>query len=142
MAETLRVTNLKSLQPEDKVHIERSAKFGDEIGGHVLSGHVDTTVKIVSIEKIDTWQWVMTFHVAEPWLDYIFPKGFVALDGASLTVVDVNRAKNIFTVHLIPETLKRSNFSHRKEGDEINLEVDQTTKTIVETIKRLKPQNC
>lgn len=134
--ETLRRTTLGSLAPEAPVNFERSLKFGDEIGGHLLSGHVDTVVTVVSVKNAPETKEV-TFAVDPHWMKFIFSKGYVALNGASLTVVEVNRESATFSVALIPETLARTTFSSVKVGDRLNIEIDKSTQVIVETIERI-----
>lgn len=132
MQETLDKTTLGAARKGDKLNIERSLRFGDEIGGHIVSGHVDGTAEIVRIEKPEN-NCIMTFKASEKIMQYIFSKGFVALDGTSLTVVDVNRKNRTFTVYFIPETLRVTSFGSRKKGDYVNLEVDRLTMAAVET---------
>ncbi|UZE94752.1 riboflavin synthase subunit alpha [Alkalimarinus alittae] len=134
MMETLRVTNLCQLKVNGVVNFERAAKFGDEIGGHLLSGHIHTTVEVSSVEKTEN-NCIITFKVPTKWTKYILPKGFVAVNGCSLTVGEV--ANNTFNVYLIPETLNITTFGAASPGDIINLEVDHQTQTIVDTIERL-----
>lgn len=134
MMETLRVTNLNLLTNNSTVNFERAAKFGDEIGGHLLSGHVHTTVTVTSVERTEH-NCVITFEVPQAWVKYILPKGFVAVNGCSLTVGEVSN--NTFNVYLIPETLNITTFGVTSPGDIINLEVDHQTQTIVDTIERL-----
>lgn len=134
MMETLRVTNLNQLSIGCIVNYERAAKFGDEIGGHLLSGHIHTTVSVSSVEKTDT-NCIIKFKVPAEWTKYILPKGFVAVNGCSLTVGEVTN--NEFNVYLIPETLDITTFGTTKVGDIINLEVDHQTQTIVDTVERL-----
>ncbi len=128
--ETLQKTTLGSIEVGDLVNIERSAKIGDEIGGHLLSGHIYGTATLAQIDGN-----IFTFTCPQKWLKYLFPKGFVALNGASLTVVDVGISH--FTVHLIPETLKRTTFGQKKIGDRVNVEFDSLTQAAVETVERL-----
>lgn len=136
MGETLAKTTLGTLHEGDRVNIERSVSLGDEIGGHLLSGHITGTAEIIAIDQPDGNQ-VITFRVPQEWMKYIFPKGFIALDGASLTIVDVDRTQNIFTVWLIPETLRITTFGFKKAGDRVNVEIDSRTQTIVETVQAL-----
>lgn len=126
--ETLDRTNLVHIQPGDKVNIERSAKFGDEIGGHLLSGHVYGTATISNIQDN-----IFTLATSPSWMKYFFPKGFIALDGISLTLVNTHPTGS-FTVHLIPETLKTTTLGFKKVGDLINVELDARTQTIVDTL--------
>ncbi|MFC3151723.1 riboflavin synthase subunit alpha [Litoribrevibacter euphylliae] len=132
--ETLRLTNLGSLDVGSKVNIERAAAYGDEIGGHVVSGHICDTVEIARIEATETNTAI--YLQADPkWSKYLMPKGFVSLDGCSLTIgekVDQGR----FSIHLIPETLNVTTFGDAQVGDKINLEIDPSTQTIVDTVER------
>lgn len=134
IGETLAKTALGSLEVGDEVNIERSAKLGDEIGGHLVSGHVAATLQIRAIDR-PVNNWIVTLACPPEWLRYILPKGFVALDGCSLTIVDVGA--DFFTVHLIPETLMRTTFGKKQVGAEVHLEIDPMTRAIVDTVTRL-----
>jgi len=136
IGETLVRSTLDGLADGRRVNVERSAAFGDEIGGHLVSGHVSAVARIVGIEQ-PTDNHVVRLEVPAEHLRFIFPKGYVALDGASLTVVDVDRTQSTFTVHLIPETLRRTTFGWKGAGDSVNLEVDPQTVAVVETIERV-----
>lgn len=137
MAETLAKTNLGHLKTGDGVNLERAARFGDEIGGHVMSGHVMAVTRITRIEKSAHNQtvWLALPQELQP---YVLPKGFVGLDGCSLTVGEVSDAE--FNVHLIPETLSRTLFGSRAVGDEINIEIDAQTQAVVDTVMRVMAQ--
>lgn len=128
--ETLMKTTLQYLQEGQLVGCERSLKFGDEVGGHLVSGHVWGVVTIYQIENNE-----FTFSCPQDWIQYIFPKGYVALDGASLTVVDVS-LDGYFSVHLIPETLRMTSLGKKQEGDPVNLEIDSQSQVIVDTLAR------
>ena len=134
MGETLAKTSLGSLRVGDRVNVERSARIGDEIGGHLVSGHVTGTVAIREIDTLNN-NYIVMFACDASWMPYILPKGFIALDGCSLTIVDVSDAT--FTIHLIPETLQRTTFGQKKVGDQINLEIDSMTRAIVDTVARI-----
>ncbi len=138
--DTLNRTTLAYLASNDQVNIERSAKFGDEIGGHVLSGHVYGTGKIEKVEKAPN-NVSMSIQVPQEWMKYFFCKGFIALDGVSLTLGNINREKGYFLIHLIPETLRLTTFGKKKEGDLVNVELDSQTQTIVETVERISQRN-
>jgi riboflavin synthase len=133
--ETLNKTNLATLKLNDKVNVERAAKIGDEIGGHLLSGHISGTVTITNIQH-SAHNHVLRLSVPANYMDYILPKGFVALNGASLTVVDVDQSTHTFTVHLIPTTLAHTTFAIKQVGDKVNLEIDSQTQTIIATIQQ------
>ena len=137
MVETLRLTTLGELEVGGKVHVERSARYGDEIGGHHLSGHVQERAEVVSVSRPDENNFELRLKVSEDAIDYIFSKGFIALDGASLTVVDVDREERTFSVWLIPETLRITRFGEKQPGDFINVELDPQTVAIVETVERV-----
>ena len=134
MGETLDKTNLGRLKEGDAVNLERAARFGDEIGGHLMSGHITATTAITRIVRsgLNTTVWFSLPAALRP---YILPKGFVGLDGCSLTVGQVSDTE--FNVHLIPETLQRTLFGTRQEGDEINLEIDPQTQAVVDTVARV-----
>ncbi|OGV26396.1 MAG: riboflavin synthase subunit alpha [Legionellales bacterium RIFCSPHIGHO2_12_FULL_37_14] len=134
---TLEITTLRFLTKGKTVSIERSARFSDEIGGHVVAGHVIGTALIIDLAK-SLNQLTLTIQCKQAWLKYIFPKGFIAIDGSSLTIDKVNQHTNSFTIHLIPETLRITNFLHKKIGDLVNLEIDAKTRIIVDTIRRVE----
>ncbi len=131
--ETLNVTNLGTILEGDQVNFERAARFGDEIGGHQLSGHISAVASIVSIERTED-NCEIWFKANNALMPYILPKGFVALNGCSLTIGDVK--ENQFNVYLIPETLAVTTFGNASTGDLINLEVDPQTQAIVDTVNR------
>ncbi|WP_313689174.1 riboflavin synthase subunit alpha [Pantoea sp.] len=136
--ETLRITNLGELQVGDLVNIERAAKFSDEIGGHLMSGHIMTTAEICKIIQSENNREVW-FKLQDPsQIKYILHKGFVGIDGISLTVGDVSKSK--FCVHLIPETLERTTLGAKKLGHKVNIEIDPHTQAIVETVERVLAQ--
>lgn len=136
MEETLRKTTIGTLKEGDNVNIERSARMGDEIGGHVMSGHVSTMAEIVAVNESENNK-AITFKVDPQWMKYIFSKGFISLDGASLTVVDADKSNGTFQVWFIPETLKLTKFGEKGIGDHVNLEIDPQTQVIVETIEEV-----
>ena len=136
MQETLQKTTIGMLRQGDFVNIERSAKMGDEIGGHPMSGHVSTIAQIVDVQESENNK-TMTFHVDPFWMRFIFSKGFIGLDGASLTVVDVDKTKGTFNVWFIPETLCLTRFGTKQAGDNVNVEIDAQTQVIVETVERV-----
>jgi riboflavin synthase len=120
-AETLARTNAHGWEIGTQLNLERALKMGDEVGGHVVTGHIDAIAKIVAIEEFDG---MARFVIEAPQqlARFIAEKGSVTLDGTSLTVNDV--ADNRFSVLLIPHTLAVTTWSERLVGDEINLEVD------------------
>ena len=133
--ETLRVSNLVDIKLGSKVNVERSLKIGDEIGGHMLSGHVHTQA-VVAERKDSPDNCTISFTIAPEYQKYIFAKGFISINGISLTLGA--EVADTFSVHLIPETLSRTNLQYVSIGDKVNIEIDQQTMTIVETIERMK----
>lgn len=131
--ESLQKTNLGQLNQGSRVNFERSVTFGTEIGGHIVSGHIHDTATLVKSEAVDK-NWIMTLELKPEWMKYVLHKGFVAVNGCSLTVGDVT--KNTFNLHLIPETLNITNLGDYQIGDLINIEVDQQTYTTVQTVER------
>ena len=134
--ETQAITNVKHFEQGTVVNVERSAKQNAEVGGHVLSGHIVGTAEVVSIEK-DENRCRMTFGSDAPWLKYVFEKGYIAVNGASLTVAALDRSAQTFAINLIPETLERTNFSLLSVGDPVNIEVESQTQVIVDTVERV-----
>ena len=135
MKETLRITNLGDIKIGDEVNVERAAKFSDEIGGHLMSGHIMTTAEIVKILTSENNRQIW-FKVQDPTLmKYILYKGFIGIDGISLTVGEVTATR--FCVHLIPETLQRTTLGAKKLGDRVNIEIDPQTQAVVDTVERV-----
>ena len=133
MMETLDVTTLNNVKENDIVNVERSVKLGDEIGGHLVSGHVSDVVTISEIDKPEN-NHVITFQTNSEVIRYVFTKGDSALNGVSLTVGEVNRSDNRFSVYLIPETLRLTNLGSKEVGDSINLEIETQTRNMIDTI--------
>ena len=132
--ETLNRTNLGDLSAGSLVNIERSLKFGDEIGGHILSGHIMATGIIHS--RVESGDQMTVSILASPSTHkYLTEKGYIAIDGISLTVGEVENG--IFHLHIIPETLRLTTLGSKQIGDVVNLEIDSNTQLIVETIERL-----
>ncbi|MYE11677.1 MAG: riboflavin synthase subunit alpha [Gammaproteobacteria bacterium] len=134
--ETTSLTNLGALRPGDRVNVERSFRIGDEVGGHILSGHVACAVQVSAVRTSEGHR-LVSVAVDEPWSRYLMPKGFIALDGASLTVAELDRASGTATVSLIPETLARTGLGDVMVGDRLNLEVDSRTQAVVDTVREV-----
>ena len=135
--ESLDRSNLGALVIGDSVDIERACYFGDEVGGHQVTGHIDCTGKIDEIRKTPNNRDIVVY-CEEEWGRYLIPKGWIAIDGVSLTVVDVGN--NWFSISLIPETLEQTVLGKKTKGDIVNLEFDHTTKVIVRTVERMLPE--
>lgn len=132
--ETLYRTNLGHIKKGNIVNLERSIKASSEIGGHLMSGHIHFTAKIIEvIEKDNTKD--MTISLSKNYSEYVMEKGYIGINGCSLTVSKVKKSN--FKIHLIPETLKVTNLINLKKLDTVNIEIDQNTIAIVQTVKRL-----
>lgn len=119
--ETLRKTNLGQLKTDDLVNLERALRFSDRLGGHLVTGHVDCVGKIKSIAK-KNGSFLYEFELPEKFMGYLVEKGSVAIDGISLTVVNV--LKGSFTISIIPFTLENTTLGTKKVGDLVNVETD------------------
>jgi len=133
MQESLTRTTLGELKIGDVVNVERAARDGAEVGGHLLSGHIDCTVSVAKIATPEN-NCVFTFEVPAEYMRYIFSKGYVALNGTSLTITAVNKQACTFEVWFIPETLRQTTFGAKRKGDRINLEVERGTQVTVDTV--------
>lgn len=134
--ETLERSNLSRLGPGDLVNVERSLRYGDPIGGHLLSGHIWSCIRCTGVER-EGENFFAWFALKPDYRPYVLPKGFVALDGVSLTVASVEPDHGQFGVSLIPETRRRTRFSHLDCQDLVNLELDSQTQAIVDTVERV-----
>lgn len=134
--QTLETTNLGLLRTDDLVNVERSFRVGDEVGGHILSGHVSATAAVARVEEAENER-NLFFSVPAGLMKYLSAKGFVALDGASLTIAHVESSASEIGVCLIPETIARTTLGRVCQGDRVNLEVDPQTQTIVDTVERV-----
>ena len=132
--ESLKLTNLDYLNLKVPVNLERSLKLGDEIGGHLVSGHIHAKGKVISFNKAK--ENLLKIELPSSISNFILKKGYVAINGISLTVVKVT--KKSFVISIIPETLKNTNLKYVNEGDLLNIEADHQTVTIVETLKKLR----
>lgn len=139
MKETLACTTLSSLEVGRWVSIERSLRYGDEVGGHEVAGHVIGTAKIISTLSTGETR-TLTLACPVDWMKFILPKGFIAVDGSSLTVGEVDPKKGTFVLHLIPETLRQTHLGHKRVGELVNIELDHRTQAIVTTVERVLSQ--
>ncbi len=127
MPETLRKTDLGELKPGSPVNLEKSLMIGDRLGGHFVSGHVDTAGRIAEMTD-EKNAIVMKFTMDPSLMEFVAPKGSVAIDGISLTVIDVG--SDWFTVSLIPHTLKMTTLGAKHVGSTVNIEVDMLARYI------------
>ena len=138
--ETLNVTTFSNVKIGDIVNVERSMKLGDELGGHLLSGHVSTTVTISKLENPEN-NHIITFQTDLDTIKYIFPKGYIALNGVSLTIGEVDKSNQTFNVYLIPETLRLTNLGNKVVGNRINLEIETQTRNMVDTLSEINKES-
>ena len=134
--ETLDCSNLGALRQGSRVNIERACRVGDELGGHLLAGHVEGTAQVVALDEGPNER-NLWLQVPPDWLRCLHHKGFVALDGASLTIAAVDAERQRIKVCLIPETLARTTLGAAQRGSRLNLEVDQQTRAVVQTVERV-----
>ncbi|MDA8716007.1 riboflavin synthase subunit alpha [Candidatus Poseidoniales archaeon] len=136
--ETMERTTLGERVVNDVVNIERSLRYGDEVGGHLLSGHIIGRGLVTYSESVG--EGAQLKLKAPPSIQkYIQTKGYIGIDGISLTLGEVN--ENEFDLHIIPETLRLTTLGSKQAGDAVNIEIDSTTMMIVETVERLLKEN-
>ncbi|AVE16699.1 riboflavin synthase [Hafnia paralvei ATCC 29927] len=135
MKETLRITNLGDVTIGSVVNLERAAKFNDEIGGHLMSGHIICTAEIVKILTSENNRQIWFKMPSTDLMKYVLHKGFIGIDGISLTIGEVTKSR--FCVHLIPETLQRTTLGVKRLGDKVNIEIDPQTQAVVDTVERV-----
>lgn len=130
------LTTLQFLKIGDEVNIERSVKAGMENGGHNLYGHIEGMAQVINV--IHSGETVhIDLMIPEDNIKYFFKKGFIGLQGCSLTVNRVDRKSHEISVDLIPETLRLTTFKYIKVGDQLNYEIDQMTRTMVDTLESI-----
>jgi riboflavin synthase len=137
MQQSLALTTLGTLQTGSRINVERAAKDGAEIGGHPLSGHIDFLATVVQVRRPEN-NCVLRIGVPAPWMRYVFAKGYIAVNGASLTVAEAHRAADgggWFEVWLIPETLRMTTFAEKAEGAGLNIEIERQTQVFVDTVR-------
>ena len=137
MQQSLALTTLAGLREGSRINVERAARDGAEIGGHPLSGHIDFMARVGEIRRPEN-NCVLRIEVPAPWMRYVFAKGYIAVNGASLTVAEAQRQPGgggWFEVWLIPETLRMTTFVHKAEGDELNIEIERATQVFVDTVR-------
>lgn len=133
MPETLRITNLGSFNPGDKVNLERAMRLGDRLGGHFLSGHIDGLARLLERVKEGN-AWLLRFGVSSSLSKYMIKRGSVAVDGISLTIADLS--KDEFVVSIIPHTFKMTTLGEQGPGYLANIEVDMMAKFVERLMKK------
>ena len=132
---TMAVTNLGDREAGHRVNIERSLRAGDENGGHTVTGHVSGTARVAAINT-GGGATVLRLTIPEAHRRYVFSRGFLAVNGCSLTVAEIDEASGDVTINLIPETIRQTSFADYRIGDRINYEVELQTRIMVDTIER------
>jgi riboflavin synthase len=136
MPETLRRTSLGLLKPGDPVNLEKALTLSTPLGGHLVQGHVDATGTLASIEK-EAEALLIKFHAPPQVMKYVVEKGFIGVDGISLTVAACDAAT--FTVSVVEYTQDNTNLGHRMPGDVVNLEVDIVSKYVEKLLPAREP---
>jgi len=137
MQQSLALTTLGDLAVGSRVNVERAARDGAEIGGHPLSGHIDFKAALAQVRRPEN-NCVLRLAVPAPWMRYVFAKGYIAVNGASLTVAEAHRepgGSGWFEVWLIPETLRMTTFGDKPEGAALNIEIERSTQVFVDTVR-------
>jgi riboflavin synthase len=137
MQQSLALTTLAELAAGSRINVERAARDGAEIGGHPLSGHVDFKAVVAQLRQPEN-NHVIRVAVPAPWMRYVFAKGYIAVDGASLTVAEARRERDgsgWFEVWLIPETLRMTTFGDKAIGASLNIEIERATQVFVDTVR-------
>jgi riboflavin synthase len=137
MQQSLALTSLGALQVGSSANAERAARDGAEIGGHPLSGHIDFQATVAEVRRPPNNR-VLKIAVPAPWMRYIFAKGYIAVDGASLTVAEAQRERDgagWFEVWLIPETLRVTTFGDKGVGAALNVEIERQAQVFVDTVR-------
>jgi len=140
MLQSLLVTTLSELQTGAQVNVERAAKDGAEIGGHPLSGHVDFHAPVAEVKLLQD-NYRLRICVSKEWQKYIFAKGYIAVNGASLTIAEVDKKAGWFEVWLIPETLRMTVFKNKGVGQHLNIEIERSTQIVVDTVRSTLEEN-
>ncbi|WP_438392044.1 riboflavin synthase subunit alpha [Caballeronia sp. DA-9] len=145
--QSLSITALGGYGVGATVNVERAAKDGTEIGGHPISGHIDFSAPIIAVQASENNR-LLRIGIPPQFRKYVFAKGYIAINGASLTVSEVNRNEGWFEVWLIPETRRVTVFEQKQAGNILNMEIERGTQVMVDTVReavetslgKLKPQ--
>lgn len=134
MLQSLDITTLGGYAVGARVNVERAARDGAEIGGHPLSGHIDFAAAVERVRSMDNNR-VLRIGIPPAFRKYVFAKGYIAVNGASLTVSEVDRGEGWFEVWLIPETRRMTVFEEKQAGDALNIEIERSTQVVVDTVR-------
>jgi len=126
---TVATSAFKHLKSGDVINLEKSLKYGDEIAGHFVQGHVDTTIKVLSINSNNSKSWIIIFNIPKKFKKFLIEKGSIAINGVSLTIAKI--LSNKFKVVIIPHTLQSTNLLKLKKNNYFNVEIDLVAKTLL-----------
>jgi riboflavin synthase len=131
--ESLEKTNYKNLKVGDKINLEQALKIGEELGGHIVTGHIDCIIEVAAIDVLEG-NWRIKFKVPSQFKQYIVTKGSGTINGVSLTINNVEN--DIFEVNIIPHTLQQTNLSSLKVGSFANFEIDMLARYLEKLIQK------
>ena len=135
MVQTLNLTSTGSLEVGSAVNLELATRTADRLGGHIVQGHVDGVAEVVAISTDSQWT-RMDLSIPKDLMKYVVAQGSICVEGVSLTVGELNDPADQISVWLIPETLAKTNLSHKQVGDLLNIEVDVLAKYVERLIAR------
>ena len=135
MVQTLNLTSTGSLEVGSAVNLELATRTADRLGGHIVQGHVDGVAEVVAISTDSQWT-RMDLSIPKDLMKYVVAQGSICVEGVSLTVGELNDPADQISVWLIPETLDKTNLSHKQVGDPLNIEVDVLAKYVERLIAR------
>lgn len=138
--QSLRVTTLGLYSEHGRVNVERAAKDGAEIGGHAMSGHIDFRAEIDSVTTSQANK-VLRIRIPDEFRRYVFAKGYIGINGCSLTVSDVDRGEGWIEMWLIPETRRVTVLDAKQPGDHVNVELERNTQVVVDTVHEAVEQS-
>ncbi|MCD4830381.1 MAG: riboflavin synthase [Anaerohalosphaeraceae bacterium] len=135
-SETLKKTTIGSLTAQMKVNVERAMAAGGRFGGHFVQGHIDAIASVKTIKRQGEF-WAVTFSASKEILDYVVPKGSIAIDGVSLTIAEMDSAS--FSVAIIPQTWENTIFKNYRVGAKVNIETDMLCRMIKQQLDKILP---
>lgn len=138
--ETLAKTTLSRLSPGAHVNLERACRADTLLGGHLVQGHVDGLARVVEVHD-DPKDWRLVLQPPPHVMEFLAPKGSIAIEGVSLTIADISAANSRLTIALIPTTLEKTTLATLREGDQVNIEADCIAKQVVWWLKNYAPQS-
>jgi riboflavin synthase len=135
--ETISKTNISNWKIGDYINIEFSLRIGDEIGGHLVSGHIDSIADINQIEKINNDSWIFTFKISKNFQKFICQKGSITINGISLTINDIinfDKEYFLFQINIISHTFANTNLQFLRNSDQVNIEIDMIARYVANNL--------